>query len=56
MSLEIGDEVEPEKEAVTVTFTRKQLDFLDRIVKTGDALSRPDAVRTVVKRSIEMEG
>ena len=53
---ENGDEKEQDKEAVTVTFTRKHLDFLDRLVRSGGALSRPDAVRTVLNRVIEMEG
>ena len=55
---ENGDEKEldKDKEAVTVTFTRKHLDFLDRLVRSGGALSRPDAVRTILNRVIEMEG
>lgn len=56
MSLDDKPDEPADKEAITVTFTRKQIDYLDRIVQSGDALNRPDAVRTVIKRTIEMEG
>ena len=53
---ENGDEKELDKEAVTVTFSRMQLNYIDRFVKSGFALNRPDAVRTILNRVIEMEG
>ncbi len=43
---------------IRTTFSKPQLDFLDKIVESGLALRRSDAVRYVVVRAMEqaMEG
>jgi Arc/MetJ-type ribon-helix-helix transcriptional regulator len=40
---------------IKTTLTRRQADFIDSMVSAGDALSRAEAVRNIVKQAMELE-